>query len=396
MEAGRVTPFRINTPDDTLEQIRQRLTAFDPVALPRRPGWRCGTDPTALEELTRYWLTDYDWRRHERELNAFEQFTAAVDGVEVHLLREPGSGTAPPTVLLLHGWPTSFATFRGHQQARASGNRRRRSGGRADRRCPVVARLRLLPARLGPDRRPVCRAPLSQAADRGPRGGQVLRPRRGPGCADRRVDGFRPPGPLLWATHHSPRRPPRRSAAGKRPDRRRGSNGGRDPVRSAGTQPEHRPAGRLLPPAGDSAAHTGTSPGGQPGRLRRVGAGEVPPVERSERHQRRPRADPGRHHYRDHDLSRLGQCRQFAGGLRGVPLRPDHASARRVIEVASAFAAFPDPRVATPPASFVARSRNLTHFTEPPRGGHFPSLEAPDVFAADLAGFIRATESSST
>ncbi len=68
----------------------------------------------------------------------------------------------------------------------------------------------------------------------------------------------------------------------------------------------------------------------------------------------------------------------------------------RVIEAPCAFAAFPDPRVVTPPASFVARSRNLVRFTEPPHGGHFPALEAPDIFAADLADFVRQTERTST
>ncbi|WP_157904202.1 epoxide hydrolase family protein [Parafrankia soli] len=270
-----MTPFRINTPDDTLEQIRQRLTAFDPVTLPRRPGWRCGTDPTALEELTRYWLTDYDWRRHERELNAFEQFTAAVDGVEVHLLHEPGSGTAPPTVLLLHGWPTSFATFRA-----------------------VISRL-AHPETAGGD----------------PEDGLTVVVPSLPGY------GFSPPTSAPIG------------------------------VRSAGHLFH-----RLLT--------------------------EV-----------------------------LGEARYYVhGGDQGAPIaewmafdHPDHCSGLHTTllgvrhdgaPLGSGLTGVEDPTADE--ILFVQREHNLTCFTEPPRGGHFPSLEAPDVFAADLAGFIRATESSTT
>ncbi|WP_198286986.1 hypothetical protein [Frankia sp. QA3] len=52
---------------------------------------------------------------------------------------------------------------------------------------------------------------------------------------------------------------------------------------------------------------------------------------------------------------------------------------------------YPDPRIVPPPADFVARSRNLVRCCEPPRGGHFPALEVPDLLIEDLAEFIVST-----
>ena len=33
--------------------------------------WRYGTERAYLEELVAYWLDEYDWREHERAMNAF-------------------------------------------------------------------------------------------------------------------------------------------------------------------------------------------------------------------------------------------------------------------------------------------------------------------------------------
>jgi pimeloyl-ACP methyl ester carboxylesterase len=60
----------------------------------------------------------------------------------------------------------------------------------------------------------------------------------------------------------------------------------------------------------------------------------------------------------------------------------------RRIEVPSAYAAYPDPRLVAPPADFVRRSRHLVRYSTPPRGGHFPALEVPDLFVEDLRSFL--------
>ena len=46
--------------------------------------------------------------------------------------------------------------------------------------------------------------------------------------------------------------------------------------------------------------------------------------------------------------------------------------------------------VTRPPRSAVERKYALARWTEMPRGGHFPALEAPDLLARELRAFFRA------
>ena len=106
-------PFTVHVPDDVLDDLAARLARS---RFPTRtaPGWRAGTDPDYLRELVAYWRDGFDWRARERELNAFPQYTAEIDGRLVHFVHlraatEDAENAAPPLPLILtHGWPSSF------------------------------------------------------------------------------------------------------------------------------------------------------------------------------------------------------------------------------------------------------------------------------------------------
>ncbi len=103
-----VQPFTIDIPQAALDDLHQRL---DTTRWPDQmddAGWDFGTDPIYLRELVTYWQDGFDWRARERRLNAFPQFTATIDGVELHFIHQRGTGPAPTPLLLLHGWPSSF------------------------------------------------------------------------------------------------------------------------------------------------------------------------------------------------------------------------------------------------------------------------------------------------
>lgn len=74
-------------------------------------GWQLGAALEYVQELADYWRTSYDWRHHEGALNALPQFTATIDGQQVHFLhvRSPRPDALP--LLLIHGWPGSFVEF---------------------------------------------------------------------------------------------------------------------------------------------------------------------------------------------------------------------------------------------------------------------------------------------
>lgn len=108
-----ITPFRIDIPQDDLDDLARRLeSARWPDELPDA-GWDYGVAAGFLRELAEHWRTRYDWRAHERRLNALPQFSTEVDGQTVHFvhMRSPEPGAVP--LLLTHGWPSTIADLVG-------------------------------------------------------------------------------------------------------------------------------------------------------------------------------------------------------------------------------------------------------------------------------------------
>lgn len=72
-----------------------------------------------------------------------------------------------------------------------------------------------------------------------------------------------------------------------------------------------------------------------------------------------------------------------------------HPGAR--ITVPTRVADFPrDMTNFRPPQSWIARDYNLTHYTQMPKGGHFASLEQPDLFTKDVCKFFKTVRPTKT
>jgi len=101
--------FTINIPDSMLKDLKLRLqnTRWPDEA----EGWANGTSRAYMEKLVDYWLHKYDWRKAEERLNKLPQFTAKIDGTDVHFIHQPSKKENAPTILLNHGWPDSFQRF---------------------------------------------------------------------------------------------------------------------------------------------------------------------------------------------------------------------------------------------------------------------------------------------
>jgi pimeloyl-ACP methyl ester carboxylesterase len=106
-----VQPFHIDVPQLVLDDLQQRLEKTRFTAGMDGAGWDYGTSPSYLEQLCDYWRRDFDWRKQENHLNTFNQFRAEVDGVGLHFIHEKGKGDNSIPLLLVHGWPDSFARF---------------------------------------------------------------------------------------------------------------------------------------------------------------------------------------------------------------------------------------------------------------------------------------------
>jgi pimeloyl-ACP methyl ester carboxylesterase len=106
-----IRPFHIHVPDAALADLRRRIAATrwpDRETVPDRSQ---GAQLAKLQELVRYWGTDYDWRKAEAKLNALPQFTTNIDGVEIHFIHVRSRHRNALPVILTHGWPGSVFEF---------------------------------------------------------------------------------------------------------------------------------------------------------------------------------------------------------------------------------------------------------------------------------------------
>jgi pimeloyl-ACP methyl ester carboxylesterase len=106
-----VQPFRIDVPQSTVDDLRDRLARTrwpepEPVG-----NWSQGVPLRRLRALCGYWADGYDWRATERRLNAIPQFRTDVDGLAIHFLHVRSGDPAATPVILTHGWPGSFLEF---------------------------------------------------------------------------------------------------------------------------------------------------------------------------------------------------------------------------------------------------------------------------------------------
>ncbi len=104
-------PFTLRVPDADIADLRERLARSRFADQAPGEAWAYGTEVAYLRELVEYWRTEFDWRAQEAALNAFPQFRAALDDVDLHYLHVPGTGPDPMPLLLLHGWPGSVFEF---------------------------------------------------------------------------------------------------------------------------------------------------------------------------------------------------------------------------------------------------------------------------------------------
>ena len=110
-ETLNIRPFRVEVPQDDLDDLRERLARTRWADEVEGAGWDYGTSLGYLRELTDYWREGFDWRAQEEAINRFTNFRATIGGFGLHFIHERGEGPNPLPILLAHGWPDSFYRF---------------------------------------------------------------------------------------------------------------------------------------------------------------------------------------------------------------------------------------------------------------------------------------------
>src|SRR3712207_446701 len=60
-----------------------------------------------MQDLARYWATNYDWRKCEARLNALPHFITEIDGLDIHFIDVRSEHENALPLIVTHGWPGS-------------------------------------------------------------------------------------------------------------------------------------------------------------------------------------------------------------------------------------------------------------------------------------------------
>jgi pimeloyl-ACP methyl ester carboxylesterase len=106
-EGSAIRPFRIEVPEEQLVELRRRVLATRWPDRETVSDQSQGAQLKKLQELVRYWGTDYDWRKAEAKLNALPQFMTTIDGVDIHFIHIRSRHKDALPLIVTHGWPGS-------------------------------------------------------------------------------------------------------------------------------------------------------------------------------------------------------------------------------------------------------------------------------------------------
>ena len=108
VEAGAgIRSFEVEIPKEEIDDLRRRIAATRWPSRELVADRSQGVQLATMQELARYWTTDYDFGRIERRLNALPQFTTEIDGVEIHFLHVRSRHENALPLIMTHGWPGS-------------------------------------------------------------------------------------------------------------------------------------------------------------------------------------------------------------------------------------------------------------------------------------------------
>ncbi len=378
MSASSRSPCPVHA--DEAAWIRDRVAGYRFFEEPTDAGWRYGANRDYMERLRAYWLDTFDWPAAVARLNRHPHFRVEVgDGLRLHVIHRLSSRPDARPLLIAHGWPGSIVEFDA-----------------------IVDRLAEPEVEDGPAFHVVAPSLMGYAwSDKPP---APIGPRAMAGLYDRlmgvlgydrylyqggdwgcviggwigldsaRVEAIHLSGYGLRSADMHPDTPDEVAwlmKAQKVRDRETAY------LQLQGTKPQSLGFAMMDSPMGVAAWFAEKFVGwADARRAARSGVHRSAVLVRHDADQHHDLSDDAQLQHRDVDLHR-------ACSTRAASTIPDG----RRIEVPTAVAAFPHDLLAFPPRAMVERGYNVVRYTAMPRGGHFASLEEPELFLADLRAF---------
>ncbi|HET9234829.1 MAG TPA: epoxide hydrolase [Candidatus Eisenbacteria bacterium] len=107
-DQNAIRPFRVSVPEDKLMDLRRRIIATQWPEKETVPDQSQGLPLATMQELARYWASDYDWSKCEAKLNALPQFITTIEGLDIHFIHVRSKHAKALPVIVTHGWPGSI------------------------------------------------------------------------------------------------------------------------------------------------------------------------------------------------------------------------------------------------------------------------------------------------
>ncbi|MFJ6633607.1 epoxide hydrolase family protein [Streptomyces sp. NPDC091376] len=106
-QATAIRPFTFEFPEEELADLRARIEATRWPEKETVTDQSQGTQLATIQELARYWATEYDWRKVEAKLKALPHFITEIDGLDIHFIHVRSKHENALPLIVTHGWPGS-------------------------------------------------------------------------------------------------------------------------------------------------------------------------------------------------------------------------------------------------------------------------------------------------
>src|SRR5439155_3086375 len=107
-DKSAIRPFHVDVPEAELTDLRRRIKATGWPEKETVADTSQGVPLAPLQDLARYWATEYDWRKVEARLNAVPNFITEIDGLDIHFIHVRSKHADALPIVVCHGWPGSI------------------------------------------------------------------------------------------------------------------------------------------------------------------------------------------------------------------------------------------------------------------------------------------------
>ncbi|EKM79128.1 hypothetical protein AGABI1DRAFT_85025 [Agaricus bisporus var. burnettii JB137-S8] len=112
------SPFKISVPDEQISLLKKKLELVRHPDELEEAGLDYGVPLKDMQRFAAYWKDGYDWKKHEAQLNEeLPQFTRDIEvegfgSLNIHYVHKKSTVDTAIPLIFVHGWPGSFLEVR--------------------------------------------------------------------------------------------------------------------------------------------------------------------------------------------------------------------------------------------------------------------------------------------